>query len=76
MAWPVVAPPGLPAERVKALRQAFDAAMADPEFRNEAARQKLGINPISGAKIGELLDRVYATPKDLIDRVVSLSERN
>jgi tripartite-type tricarboxylate transporter receptor subunit TctC len=75
MAWPVVAPPGLPAERVKALREAFDAAMADPEFHAEAARQKLVINPVSGARIAELLDRVYATPKDLIDQVVSLSER-
>ena len=76
MAWPVVAPPGVPAERVKALRDAFDAAMMDPEFLSEAAQQKLVINPVSGAKITELLERVYATPKELIDRVVSVSERN
>ena len=76
MAWPVVAPPGVPAERVKALRDAFDATMKDPDFLAEAANQKLIINPVSGDKIAELLERVYATPQDLLDRVASLAGRN
>jgi tripartite-type tricarboxylate transporter receptor subunit TctC len=76
MAWPLVAPPGVPAERIKALRDAFDATMRDPEFLAEAARQKLIINPVSGEKISTLLDRVYAMPKDVLDRVAALSERN
>jgi tripartite-type tricarboxylate transporter receptor subunit TctC len=76
MAWPVVAPPGVPAERVAALRQAFDAAMQDHEMLAEAAKQKLIINPVSGGRIHELLARVYATPQDLLDRLAALSERN
>jgi tripartite-type tricarboxylate transporter receptor subunit TctC len=76
MAWPLVAPPGVPAERVKALRDAFDAAMKDPDFLAEAARQKLIINPVSGEKIAALIDRIYASPKDVLDRVAALSERN
>jgi tripartite-type tricarboxylate transporter receptor subunit TctC len=76
MAWPLVAPPGVPAERIKALRDAFEATMRDPDFLAEAARQKLIINPVSGEKIGTLLDRVYAMPKDVLDRVAALSERN
>jgi tripartite-type tricarboxylate transporter receptor subunit TctC len=76
MAWPVVAPPGVPPERVKALRDAFDATMKDPEFLAEAMRQKLIINPVGGDKISALLDRMYALPKDLLDRVAALSERN
>jgi tripartite-type tricarboxylate transporter receptor subunit TctC len=76
MAWPLVAPPGVPAERIKALRDAFDATMRDPDFLAEAARQKLIINPVSGEKISTLLDRVYAMPKDVLDRVAALSERN
>jgi tripartite-type tricarboxylate transporter receptor subunit TctC len=76
MAWPISAPPGVPAERVQALRDAFDAAMQDPEFLAEAARQKLVINPVSGKKIAELLDRVYATPQELLDRVTALSKAN
>ena len=76
MAWPVVAPPGVPADRIKALRDAFDATMKDPDFLAEAARQKLIINPVSGEKIAALLDRIYASPKDVLDRVAALSERN
>jgi tripartite-type tricarboxylate transporter receptor subunit TctC len=76
MAWPVVAPPGVPSERIAALREAFDATMADPDFLAEARRQKLTINPVSGVKIAELLGRVYATPKGVLDRVVALSQRN
>ena len=76
MAWPMSAPPGVPADRVKALRDAFDATMKDPEFLAEAARQKLVINPVSGSKIAELLERIYATPKELLDRVAALSASN
>jgi tripartite-type tricarboxylate transporter receptor subunit TctC len=72
MAWPISAPPEIPPDRVKALREAFDATMKDPEFLAEAARQKLVINPVSGGKIAELLDRVYATPQELLDRVTAL----
>jgi tripartite-type tricarboxylate transporter receptor subunit TctC len=75
MAWPIVAPPNVPAERVKALRDAFDATMADPDFLAEAGRQKLAINPVSGARINEILERIYATPKDVLDRIVALSGR-
>lgn len=73
MAWPIGAPPGVPADRVEALRAAFDAAMKDPEFLAEAERQKLLINPVGGKKIAELLDRVYSTPKELVDKVTSLA---
>jgi tripartite-type tricarboxylate transporter receptor subunit TctC len=76
MAWPLVAPPGVPAERIKALRDAFEATMRDPDFLAEAARQKLIINPVSGENISTLLDRAYAMPKDVLDRVAALSERN
>jgi tripartite-type tricarboxylate transporter receptor subunit TctC len=76
MAWPIVAPPGVPADRIQALRDAFDATMQDPDSLAEAARQKLFINPVSGEKIAGLLDRIYASPKDVLDRVAALSERN
>jgi tripartite-type tricarboxylate transporter receptor subunit TctC len=76
MAWPIVAPPGVPPERVQALRDAFDATMQDPEFLAEAGRQKLIINPVSGERIAALLERIYALPKDLLARVATLSEKN
>ena len=76
MAWPISAPPGTPPDRVNALREAFDATMKDPEFLAEAAKQKLAINPVGGKEIAELLDRVYATPQELLDRVAALSADN
>jgi tripartite-type tricarboxylate transporter receptor subunit TctC len=75
MAWPIVAPPGTPPERVKALRDGFDATVRDPEFLADAAQQKLVINPVSGEKISELLQRIYSTPQDLLDRVAALAQR-
>src|ERR1700692_768820 len=76
MAWPLVAAPGVPAERIEALRDAFDATVRDPDFLAEAARQRLVVNPVSGEQIAGLLDRIYASPKDVRDRVPALSKRH
>lgn len=43
--------PNVPAERLEALRKAFDATMADPEFRRDAEQQKLDLHPITGADL-------------------------
>src|SRR5437764_948855 len=58
MARPYVAPPGVPPERVRALRAAFDATMADPAFLAEARRQDLEVRPISGVAADALLQEV------------------
>jgi tripartite-type tricarboxylate transporter receptor subunit TctC len=76
MAWPIVAPPDIPSDRVNALRAAFDAAMKDPEFIAAATKLHLGLDPVSGVKMDELLARVYATPKDILKRVNSLATAN
>jgi tripartite-type tricarboxylate transporter receptor subunit TctC len=72
MGRPVLAPPNVPADRVKALRDAFDATMTDPEFLAECDKQKLEVNPVSGAKLNAMLDRVYQTPKAVVDQVAEL----
>jgi tripartite-type tricarboxylate transporter receptor subunit TctC len=68
MGRPIVAPPGLPAERFTALRQAFDDTMKDPDFLAAAQRSILEINPINGPAIESFLIRVYRTPKALVER--------
>ena len=45
---PVLAPPGVPAERVKALRDALDAVMRDAAFRAEVERRNLQVDPVRG----------------------------
>ena len=66
MARPFAAPPGLPAERLAALRKAFDDTMKDPEFLDEARKARMEVNPITGAELQALLRDVYSTPKDVI----------
>jgi len=61
LAWPFVAPPGIPAERVAALRQAFDKTLRDPEYLAEAAKLNLEITPVSGQRIQSLIEDVYRT---------------
>jgi len=66
MGRPFMAPPGIPADRAKALREAFDATMKDPEFLAEAKLRGQEVNPVSGAALDQLLAELYATPKDVI----------
>lgn len=66
MARPFAAPPGLPPARAKALRDAFDATMKDADFLAEARRLELEVRPVSGARIEELVNEVYAYPADVV----------
>ena len=66
MARPFAVPPGVPADRLAELRAAFDDTMKDPEFLADAAQAQLDVNPLSGAKINELVDELYKTPKDVV----------
>jgi tripartite-type tricarboxylate transporter receptor subunit TctC len=69
---PFVAPPGLPPDRLAILRKAFDATMKDPEFIADVKRQKLDLDPIDGEMLGALINKIYATPKSVVDRVSGL----
>ena len=51
MARPLVLPPDVPAERIAALREAFDATMKDPQYIEEAKRIGLDVNPLGGEAI-------------------------
>jgi tripartite-type tricarboxylate transporter receptor subunit TctC len=69
---PFVAPPELPAERLKMLRDAFNATMADTEFRADAAKSKLELEPEDGEHLAALIAKIYATPKPIVDRITGL----
>jgi tripartite-type tricarboxylate transporter receptor subunit TctC len=61
--------PGVPAERVTALRRAFDATMKDPEFLDEARRMNLTIGPITGEELQKLVTEVSSITPDILDKV-------
>jgi tripartite-type tricarboxylate transporter receptor subunit TctC len=69
---PFMAPPGLPPERVKMLRDAFSATMKDPDFLADAEKQKLDVNPLDGEQLAVLIKKIYATPKPIVDKIVEL----
>jgi tripartite-type tricarboxylate transporter receptor subunit TctC len=66
LARPYVAPPGIPPERLNALRAAFDATMRDPEFLADAQRQDLEVRPVSGPEAAALIDEIYASPPAVV----------
>src|SRR5687767_7130371 len=74
MGRPFVLPSGVPPERVKLLRDAFDAALKDPALLEDAKSQRMEIDPVTGAAINELLDRVYAAPPALAARLSEMAK--
>ena len=66
---PFLAPPDVPADRVKALRDAFDATLVDKEFLIDAERRRVEINLVTGAEVDQLLKTSAAAPKAVIDAV-------
>ena len=63
---PILAPPGVPSERVAALRSAFHAAMNDAGFIAEARRQHLQIAEVDGTRVAKTLSGAYALPADIV----------
>lgn len=65
----IVAPPGVPAERVAALRKALEAMAKDPQFLADAAKRKMGVQPRSAAEVEALVKKTINAPADLVARV-------
>lgn len=68
---PFAAPPGVPVERVGALRAAFDAATKDPGLLAEAAKAKLKIDSLGGDDVQKLIERIYATPPSVVKAYIN-----
>jgi tripartite-type tricarboxylate transporter receptor subunit TctC len=61
--------PGVPADRLTALRRAFDATMKDPELLAEAQRINVGVSPMAGEDLQRLVAEVSKLPPALLDKV-------
>ena len=66
MGRPFYAPPGVPADRVHALRRALDATAKDPVFLADAEKQKMEITHMSGEDVEALVRRIYVTPAPVV----------
>ena len=69
---PFIAPPGMTPERVKMLREAFNATMKDPEFVADVQKAKLQLMPVTGEVLAGRIDKIYATPKEIIEQISKL----
>lgn len=66
---PIATTPGVPAERVAALRKAFDLALQDPELIAEAKRENAEIRPMTGEVLARVIRELIEAPKDVRDRM-------
>lgn len=66
MGRPFAAPPNVPADRVAALRAAFDKTMADPEFLADAAKRRMEVQPIGGKELENLVNKMFAASPETV----------
>jgi tripartite-type tricarboxylate transporter receptor subunit TctC len=70
--WPIVAPPGIPAERLKILRAAYDKAARDPELVVEVKKLQLKLDPTGGEELQALAADVLDQPPEVVRRVKNI----
>ena len=71
---PLAAPPGVPEDRVRILRRAFDATMKDPAFIAEAAKLQFEVDPLTGEQVQALVAQLANTPREVVTRVCAALE--
>jgi len=70
-----VMPPGVPADRVRVIRDAFMATMKDPKFLEEAKKGGLDILPLEGEKVAALWDEFARVPKEVVERAREITSK-
>jgi tripartite-type tricarboxylate transporter receptor subunit TctC len=69
---PIFTAPGVPDDRVAALRAAFDATIRDPQFLADATRAHLDINPVTGSALQSAVGQVLSSPPEILKRLDEL----
>lgn len=69
---PIAAPPEVPADRLAALRTAFEQAATDPEFTAELAKQNATVEMLKGDEIATIVKTLYDSPENVVTAVKSL----
>ena len=68
----IVAPPGIPADRVTVLRRAFDAMLKDPELLAEIERSHQEFQPASGEELQKLIEETANAPREVVERAEAI----
>jgi tripartite-type tricarboxylate transporter receptor subunit TctC len=69
---PIVATPGIPADRVKMLRAAFMKTVNDSDLLEDAKKKKLELDPVSGEELEALAREIITQPAEVVERMKKL----
>jgi tripartite-type tricarboxylate transporter receptor subunit TctC len=72
LAWPLLAPPGLPADKIAALRSGLNAAMKDPELIRDAEKMQLDVEPVSGEAMQSSIAQLFGLSPAVVDRAKAI----
>ena len=68
LAYPVVAPPGVPRDRVEELRDALQQTAEDDDFKADAKQQNLPLDFVSGKQMDVILNGIFTTSPELLEK--------
>jgi tripartite-type tricarboxylate transporter receptor subunit TctC len=66
---PLIAPPGMPPDRLAMLREALLKALNDPEFKAEAQKRNWEVEPVNGQELEAIAKKVVVQPPDVVERM-------
>jgi tripartite-type tricarboxylate transporter receptor subunit TctC len=69
----LLTPPGIPADRLAVLRQAFAAMVADPAFKAELAQRNMEFGPMNGEELQSLIKTTLDVPEAVVRRAIALA---
>ena len=72
---PMIAPPGVPADRVKILREAYNKALKDPELMAEVTKSRLDMEPSTGEEIEAVVKEVMDQPPEVVALVKKILDQ-
>ena len=72
---PMIAPPGLPADRVKILREAYNRALKDPELIAEVTKSRLDMEPSTGEEIEAIIKEIIDRPPEVVPLVKKILDQ-
>jgi hypothetical protein len=75
-AWPLIAPPGVSADRLAVLRKAFDDTMKDKAFVADADKLRIDVEPVQGVEMQKIIQRISGFDRSVIDRALELTAAN
>ncbi|MGZ8531227.1 MAG: hypothetical protein ACXW6J_11500, partial [Candidatus Binatia bacterium] len=70
--WPIVSTPGIPADRLKILREAYAKTLQEPDLLDEAKKRGWELRPVGGEDLATLAKEVSAQPADVVERMKKL----